>query len=40
MQDRQLLTLDKREIMRQVNQNMQRLSRQRVPGNRIQVYNP
>jgi len=39
MQDRQLLTLDKPEIMRQVNQNMQRLS-QRVPGNRIQVYNP
>lgn len=39
MQDRQLLTLDKPEIMRQVNQNMHRLS-QRVPGNRIQVYNP
>ena len=39
MQARQLLTLDKREIIRQVNQSMIRLA-QRVPGNRIQVYNP
>ncbi|GAB4534858.1 MAG: amidohydrolase [Anaerolineae bacterium] len=39
MRDRQLLTLDKAEIIEQVNQSMQRLAR-RVPGKRIQVYNP
>jgi 5-methylthioadenosine/S-adenosylhomocysteine deaminase len=39
MRDRQLLTLDKAEIMANVNRNMDRLS-QRVPGRRIQVYNP
>jgi 5-methylthioadenosine/S-adenosylhomocysteine deaminase len=39
MRDRQLLTLDKTEIIRQVNQNMARLA-QRVPEKRIQVYNP
>jgi len=39
MRDRQLLTLDKREILRQVNRSMQRLA-QRVPEQRIQVYNP
>jgi 5-methylthioadenosine/S-adenosylhomocysteine deaminase len=39
MRDRQLLTLDKAEIIRQVNQSMARLA-QRVPGQRIQVYNP
>ena len=39
MRDRQLLTLDKAEIIEQVNQAMQRLAR-RVPSTRIQVYNP
>lgn len=39
MQDRRLLTLDKAEIIRQVNQSMARLA-QRVPAQRIQVYNP
>lgn len=39
MHDRQLLTLNKREIIQQVNQSMQRLA-QRVPSKRIQVYNP
>ncbi len=39
MRDRQLLTLDKAEIIARVNENMGRLS-QRVPGKRIQVYNP
>jgi 5-methylthioadenosine/S-adenosylhomocysteine deaminase len=39
MRDRQLLTLNKAEIIRQVNQSMQRLAR-RVPDRRIQVYNP
>ncbi len=39
MRDRQLLTLDKAEIIGQVNQNMARLA-QRVPEKRIQVYNP
>ncbi len=39
MHDRRLLTLDKAEIMANVNRNMDRLS-QRVPGRRIQVYNP
>lgn len=39
MRDRQLLTLDKAEIIANVNRNMDRLS-QRVPGRRIQVYNP
>ncbi|MCK6626205.1 MAG: amidohydrolase [Anaerolineae bacterium] len=39
MRDRQILTLDKAEIIRQVNRSMARLS-QRVPGKRIQVYNP
>jgi 5-methylthioadenosine/S-adenosylhomocysteine deaminase len=39
MRDRQLLTLNKAEIIKQVNQSMQRLAR-RVPSQRIQVYNP
>jgi 5-methylthioadenosine/S-adenosylhomocysteine deaminase len=39
MRDRALLTLDKGEIVEQVNRSMQRLAR-RVPGRRIQVYNP
>lgn len=39
MRDRQILTLDKAEIVRQVNRSMERLS-QRVLGKRIQVYNP
>jgi 5-methylthioadenosine/S-adenosylhomocysteine deaminase len=39
MRDRQLLTLNKAEIVEQVNQSMQRLA-QRVPSKRIQVYNP
>lgn len=39
MQDRQLRTLDKAEIIAQVNRNMARLA-QRVPERRIQVYNP
>ena len=39
MQDRKLLTLDKREIIQQVNERMLRLA-QRVPGRRIQAYNP
>jgi 5-methylthioadenosine/S-adenosylhomocysteine deaminase len=39
MRDRHLLTLDKVEIIRQVNRSMARLA-QRVPGKRIQVYNP
>ncbi|HXV44491.1 MAG TPA: amidohydrolase, partial [Anaerolineae bacterium] len=39
MRDRHLLTLDKAEIIHQVNRSMARLA-QRVPGKRIQVYNP
>ncbi len=39
MRDRQLLTLDKAEIIAQVKRAMQRLAH-RVPGRRIQVYNP
>jgi 5-methylthioadenosine/S-adenosylhomocysteine deaminase len=39
MRDHRLLTLDKAEIIRQVNRGMARLA-QRVPGQRIQVYNP
>ncbi len=39
MRDRQLLTLDKVEIIEQVNKSMVRLA-QRVPEKRIQVYNP
>ena len=39
MRDRQLLTLNKAEIIEQVNQSMDRLAR-RGPGQRIQVYNP
>ena len=39
MQNRRLLTLDKAEIIAQVNRSMERLSR-RVPENRIQVYKP
>jgi 5-methylthioadenosine/S-adenosylhomocysteine deaminase len=39
MRDRQILTLDKAEIIRQVNRSMTRLA-QRVPDKRIQVYNP
>jgi 5-methylthioadenosine/S-adenosylhomocysteine deaminase len=39
MRDRVLLTLDKAEIIRQVNGVMDRLA-QRTPGKQIQVYNP
>ncbi|MEZ4707384.1 MAG: amidohydrolase [Caldilineaceae bacterium] len=39
MQERQLLTLDKAEIIEQVRRGMARLA-QRVPNKRIQVYNP
>lgn len=39
MRDRQLLTLDKGEIIRQVNRSLERLSR-RTPESRIQVYRP
>lgn len=39
MEDRKLRTLDKAEILAQVNRNMGRLA-QRVPERRIQVYNP
>jgi 5-methylthioadenosine/S-adenosylhomocysteine deaminase len=39
LRDRQLLTLDKAEILRQVQRSMERLA-QRVPGRRIQLYNP
>ena len=39
MHQRQLLTLDKAEIIKQVNESMDRLA-QRIPSKRIQVYNP
>ncbi len=39
MRDRKLLTLDKSKILAEVDRNMARLAR-RVPGKRIQVYNP
>lgn len=39
MRDRQILTVDKAHIISEVNNNMARLA-QRVPGKRIQVYNP
>ena len=39
MRNRQLLTLDKGEIIRQVNRSLERLSR-RTPASRIQVYRP
>ena len=39
MEERQLLTLDKAAIIANVQERMRRLAR-RVPGNRIQVYNP
>ena len=39
MRDRQLLTLDKSKIIQKVKERMIRLA-QRVPGRRIQVYNP
>ncbi|MCB0084166.1 MAG: amidohydrolase family protein, partial [Caldilineaceae bacterium] len=39
MQDRQLLTLDKAEIIAEVQRSMARLA-QRIPNKRIQVYNP
>ena len=39
MRDRQILTLDKAQIIREVNKSMARLA-QRVPEQRIQVYNP
>ncbi|MEM7111725.1 MAG: amidohydrolase [Chloroflexota bacterium] len=39
MHNRQLLTLDKAEIITQVRQSMERLA-QRVPSKRIQVYDP
>ena len=39
MRDRRLLTLDKAEIIRQVNRSLERLAR-RTPASRIQVYRP
>ncbi len=39
MLERKLLTLDKAEIIRQVNKTMDRLA-QRIPGRKIQDYNP
>ena len=39
MRDRQILTLDKAQIIEEVNKNMARLAR-RTPEKRIQVYNP
>jgi 5-methylthioadenosine/S-adenosylhomocysteine deaminase len=39
MRDRQLLTLDKAQIIKEVSRSMDRLA-QRVPEKRIQVYNP
>jgi 5-methylthioadenosine/S-adenosylhomocysteine deaminase len=39
MRDRQILTLDKTQIIREVNKSMARLA-QRIPAQRIQVYNP
>jgi hypothetical protein len=39
MRNRQLLTLDKTEIVKQVNKSMARLA-QRVPEQRIQIYHP
>ena len=39
MEDRKLLTIDKKEVVKQVRQSMKRLS-QRVPASRIQVYKP
>jgi 5-methylthioadenosine/S-adenosylhomocysteine deaminase len=39
MRNRQLLTLDKTQIIKEVNKNMTRLA-QRVPEKRIQLYNP
>ena len=39
MRDRKLLTLDKAEIIRQVNRSLERLAR-RTPESRIQVYRP
>jgi len=39
MRDRHILTMDKAQIITEVNKNMARLA-QRVPGQRIQVYNP
>ena len=39
MQDRELLTLDKAEILSRVGESMTRLS-ERVPDSRIQLYSP
>jgi 5-methylthioadenosine/S-adenosylhomocysteine deaminase len=39
MRDRELLTLDKAEILASVGESMERLS-QRVPASRIQLYSP
>ncbi len=39
MRDRQILTLDKANIIKEVNKSMERLAR-RIPDKRIQVYNP
>ena len=39
MRDRQLLTIDKGEVVEQVNRSLARLSR-RVPAHRIQMYQP
>jgi len=39
MRDRQLLTINKAEVIEQVNRGMERLA-QRIPSKRIQVYNP
>jgi 5-methylthioadenosine/S-adenosylhomocysteine deaminase len=39
MRDRQILTVDKAQIIAEVNKSMKRLS-QRIPDKRIQLYNP
>ncbi len=39
MRDRQILTLDKANIIKEVNKSIERLAR-RIPDKRIQVYNP
>mgnify|MGYP006267359371 CR=1 FL=1 len=39
MEERKLLTIDREEVFREVRRSMERLSR-RVPGQRIQTYNP
>ncbi len=39
MQNREILTLDKTQIIKEVHKNLERLT-QRIPGKQIQVYNP